>query len=197
MAGRNARQTDATLTDCGLTLEGETQAKGIRQLLGGDDAVRAIQLVVSSPLTRALHTACLAFPDAPTLLCHYHLREIGSMIPENIPRPVHQVLQDLQLAGVPASVLAKIDTTTLQPDDWPRHHDTPPNVVRRDRIRQVLQWLAVTREETVIAVVCHYHVIRAAVQDPYAATTEIKPANACPIKCYLCPATGQLTLAST
>ena len=212
VAGRASRETDATLTDCGLTERGQRQAANIRRhLIGAASAdEQQIQLVVSSPLTRALQTACLAFgapEDTVPILCHYHLREMGSMIPENRPRPVEHVLRDLQGQwGVPETVLQRLDTASLQPAFWPRHHDTPPNVVRRDRIRQVFQWLAVSRDETCIAIICHYHVIRAALQDPYhhasafahsaAAAAEIWPRNGCPIKCHLCPATGRLTLAS-
>jgi broad specificity phosphatase PhoE len=219
------RQTDVALTDCGLTGLGREQASNIRELLKNEEP---IQLVVTSPLTRAMHTTCLAFggdevmmdtedtedietrppPSLPLpILCHYHLREVGSMIPENIPRPMAQVLRDLRTAGVPDHVVSRIDTTSLRPESWPHRHDTPPRVVRRDRIGQVLQWLAMARTETCIAVVCHYHVIRAALHDPYyvptrgntrgaaAAAEDIQPVNGCPIKCHLCPVTGRLTLA--
>jgi hypothetical protein len=97
-----------------------------------------------------------------------------------------------------------------------------PNVLRRREYMQyILNWLAATRTESCVAVVCHYHVIRAALALATATTTTtrgtgttlkkqqrgtmrqsknhyhtaIEPQNAQPIKSYLCTATGQLTLA--
>ena len=60
-----------------------------------------------------------------------------------------------------------IDTETLRPPEWPRRHDTPPKVVRRDRIHSFFAWLAARSTSTnnhhkTIVVVCHYHVIRTA-----------------------------------
>jgi phosphohistidine phosphatase SixA len=86
-------KTDRRLIDCGLTSKGATQAQqGIRTLLSSQD-LASIELVVSSPLTRALHTALLAFPDK-NILVGYDLREIGSKVPENTPRKMEDVLKD-------------------------------------------------------------------------------------------------------
>ena len=152
----------------------------------GDDKYQSIELVVSSPLTRALMTACLGFSEHP-ILCHYHLREIGSLIPENIPRSTQAVFQDLVASGVDKETLQRIDVETLQPELWPKHHDTPPKVVRRDRIRDAFGYL-MQRPEQTLAIVCHYHVIRAALS-----SQEIRPTNACVIECRLCG--GELRLA--
>lgn len=179
-AGHERRQSDPTLRDCGLTERGIQQATQLPSLLG-NSVYQSIQLVVSSPMTRALHTAILAFPDKPILI-HYNLREFGSKIPENTPRPISTVLKELQV-DAPSLML---DVETLKPDDWPRRHDTPPKVVRRDNIRSIFQdWLA-SRPERVIAVVAHYHVIRAALWDPYShQSPDVYPANASPIGCEL------------
>jgi broad specificity phosphatase PhoE len=195
------------LIDCGLSALGIWQAREMIPQLLGQDTVDAIELVITSPLTRALQTSVLAFPDKP-ILCHYHLREIGSMIPENIPRPMKQVLIDLQQQLGDITV-DRVDVETLRPDHWPKRHDTPPKVIRRDHVRAVFQWIAQHRPEQTIAVVCHYHVILAALADPrttqtcthsnqtttVTTTTSISPENATPIKCYLEAETGKLSLA--
>ena len=102
--------------------------------------------------------------------------------------------------------------------------DTVPNVLRRDYIQYMLQWIAQHRPEMNIAIVCHYHVIRAALLSPalqschdnyndqsgstkkktkitpgkkiLSSSLDVRPQNAQPIKCYLCTVTGQITLAS-
>ena len=315
-ASLEQRVSDDSLRDCGLSPLGQQQARHIPQQLRAlllDEQERschhgspksrrsqsdAIQLVVTSPLTRAMQTTLLAFggesyndhdahindeqesssqsattttttPSTSTrrmskmlpVICHYDLREIGNPIPENIPRPMNDVLRDLGIqttttrdpdsrpVNVPMSdpspgsplhpttstqpptqetllddpdctqnneatihsshypcprptrILLQWDVTTHQPPDWPRRHDASPKVLRRDRIQQfVSNWLT-QRPETCIAVVCHYHVIRAALamsssssssrfsrlSSPGVVSTDqlIKPQNAVPIKCIL------------
>jgi broad specificity phosphatase PhoE len=191
---RAIRQTDPTLLDCRLTPTGRDQARALRTTL-----LNNIDWVVCSPLTRAMETAVLGFPSLDTpILCHYDLREIGSPIPENIPRRTQDVLADLQ----EYDTVKNIDVQSLRPAQWPYRHETPPKVVRRDRIRQVFAWLADTLPEHVreIAVVCHYHVIRTALSDPYDQAhaayvhKSIHPVNAVPIRCELTP-DGKLKLA--
>ena len=69
---------DPFLRDAGLTAEGEEQAISARQKLA--QALEALgeqePFVVSSPLTRALHTALLARPEsAPRIEIWPELRE--------------------------------------------------------------------------------------------------------------------------
>jgi hypothetical protein len=78
VADPEARENDPSLTDCGLTEEGKKQAENIKQLLG-EEAYNEIELVLTSPLTRAVHTSLLAFPDKP-IICQYDLREIGRCV---------------------------------------------------------------------------------------------------------------------
>lgn len=185
-ADQHTRETDASLTDCGLTAKGISQAQTFVRGQLSDAAYNSIELVVSSPLTRALMTACWAFPANTTnILCHFHLREVGSMIPENIPRPIHKVLRDLQAAGIPH--LDRIDVNTLQPENWPHNHDIAPKVLRRDRVKDSLYWLARERPENTMAVVCHYHVIRAALGD-----FALRPQNAEVIPCEIDMETGDI-----
>jgi broad specificity phosphatase PhoE len=111
------RKTDFRLRDCPLTSRGQEQAKQLATKFVAPSSTcrnedercsstvdnqgkrsdwNKIELVVSSPLTRALQTALLAFGQIPiNILVSYEIREIGSKIPENIPRDIKSVLDDL------------------------------------------------------------------------------------------------------
>ena len=87
-APREERRSDIRLTDCGLSRNGQAQAELVPLLLQGID----IQLVVTSPLTRTIHSTLLAYPIAVIsdkngqnlpIMMACTLREIGSAIPEN------------------------------------------------------------------------------------------------------------------
>jgi len=188
VASKHARRVDTKLTDCGLTLTGIDQATRIPESLG--EAYQRIELIVSSPLTRALQTAVTGFAGKPVMV-HYDLREVGSTtIPENVPRKMKDVLADL---GCHVDMTI-VDVDTFRPDQWPRHHDTPPKVIRRDHIRRVFQWIG-SRPEKCVAVVCHYHVIRAALQDPWDCSgPNIHPENGVPIACELSVVAGRIRL---
>jgi broad specificity phosphatase PhoE len=171
------RKNDPRLRDCGLTPKGEQEAAQIPALLG-HAGLESVQLVVSSPLTRALQTSLIAFPSKK-ILVHFHLREVGSKVPENTPRSMEAVLRDLSsfLSSRQEGLL--LDVTTLQPTDWPR--DYCPPVIMMERIRKAFQRIYHECEETVIAVVCHYNVIRSAV----VGRKDLRPSNATPIRCTL------------
>ena len=169
------RKTDPSLRDCGLSSLGLVQARAVASNLD-DAALKSIQLVISSPLTRALHTAILGFIDKDVLV-HYDLREIGSKIPENNPRPMEEVLKEI---GIDSNVRnGALDYVSMRPKDWPR--DYSPLVVKKDRIRNVLKWIYNERPEECLAVVCHYNVIRSALVD----SVDVRPKNGIPIKCHL------------
>jgi Histidine phosphatase superfamily (branch 1) len=193
-ADQHRRCSDARLLDCGLSRTGMEQARNIR-------LPNTVQLLVSSPLTRAVATACLANVNhGLPILIHYHLRELGSMIPENIPRRPKAVQDDLELtyginlckngttttSAAAATDTLMIDWDTLMPEDWPRRHDECPKMIRRDRVRDALYYLATQRSETEMAIFCHYHVIQAAVA--------VRADNAVMISCEMCIETGELRL---
>ena len=341
IATTHNRRHDPKLKDCGLSPLGIRQAQ---QQLRHDihDVKPSIELVLCSPLTRAIQTAVLAFGhlgddddddetatstasrpithnhvhhhdelqvgtipndtsiDAatstattgpPKILIHYHLREMGSNIPENQPRTMKQVCDYLVRVGTirnkfewdtlidaeillppPPPLLSTLrsqysqssssssslpspikmqysvndkdsasrrsrnmdhdNISAMNSSRWPyscgtsshMSSDTVPNVLRRDYIQYMLQWIARHRPEMNIAIVCHYHVIRAALLSPalqschdnyndqsgstkkktkitpgkkiLSSSLDVRPQNAQPIKCYLCTVTGQITLAS-
>lgn len=167
------RHRDARLIDAGLTQAGQNQAAAIGPRFLGRERFDGIELVVSSPMTRALHTALLAFSTKPVLI-HYDLAEIGSRVPENTPRDIKCVLHELK-----PLVSAPIDYVSLQPENWPNVSDYSPKSTRIRRIQEAFRWLFHERPERVLAVVCHFCVIQSALDVP------IRPINATPIACRL------------
>lgn len=202
------RKRDVSLIDCGLSKKGTQEAQQIPSLLQPleeDASMSMIELVVSSPLTRALETAVLGFhnrhtcnatvtnliQDAPPILVHYGLREIGSSIPENIPRgDMAKVLKCISTKHgqtLHDHSSTRIDATTLQPTHWPPKHETDghsAHVPKSERMQHIFQCLATERPEQIMAVVGHYNVIRAALMTT---TPEVRPRNAIPIRCHLYP----------
>ena len=75
------RRTDLRLVDAALTQRGMAQAE---QLLYYEEMQKQVELVVSSPLTRALHTAVLGFAEKPILI-HYDLAELGCRVQALLP----------------------------------------------------------------------------------------------------------------
>jgi len=169
------RRNDQSLRDCRLSDQGRHQAARI------DLQVDAI---LCSPLVRALETALIAFPQH-AIQVRYDLREIGSSIPENVPsaNPLKALKNDYDVSDV--------QITEDRPTDWPRRHDTPPRVVRRDRVRNILVKLAESSYSRV-ALVCHFHVIRSALACDLGGPV-VQPRNAEPMACLLY-ADGRLRL---
>ena len=188
VATRTERKTSAALRDCDLTRKGREEAEAILHKFSREE-YESIELVVTSPLTRALHTALRAFPNKD-IIVDYSLREIGSRIPENNPRPMKLVMKDLV---IPVNNRNRgdglhLDIASRQPDDWP--NSTLATKANKDeRFKSVMKWLAEERPESRFAVVCHYNVIREVVKDG----RSLRPVNAVPIRCRLHP-NGELVL---
>jgi broad specificity phosphatase PhoE len=173
-------RTDMSLLDCGLTLRGQSEAMHIPKKFTREE-LESIKLVVSSPMTRALNTALLGFPET-NIMVHYDLKELGSKIPENRPREMQEVLKDLQhLIDGRNDMATFLDVESLLPEGWPWRY-TRPNVKGNDHLRRVFQWLYHEREESTMAIVCHYNVIRSAVSRN---GSSLHPENALPIRCDL------------
>ena len=180
------RKTDKSLRDCNLTERGMEEAREIPTLFTKEE-LSAIQLVYSSPLTRALHTAVLGFPNN-NIRVHFELREIGTKAPENIPRSMEYVLDDLHPSLEDRDENLFIDVETLRPRNWPRDHT--PDVIRKERVRKFFQWLYKETEEINVVIVCHYNVIRAALSDE---GNQVRPKNGKLIPCHL-NSNGDLSL---
>lgn len=135
-----------------------------------------MDLVLCSPLTRAVETATLIFPGQVVQI-QTQLREVGSAIPENQLRVLSQVLRDVHKS---TGIEPTVEVLDLPPHE--RHTNATPKVVRRDRLQQWLQhWLANRPEET-IAIVCHFHTIRALLRNPYdVRAVQVAPENCVPL----------------
>ena len=112
---RGIKRTDPRLLDCGLTRKGVGEATAA----GADIRVEP-DLVVVSPLTRALATCLhLRFAAAP-IVCYPGIKEIGSKLPENARRPVSALRRDRDLCCLPRfedidfSLVAEGEDATLQ-----------------------------------------------------------------------------------
>ena len=152
--GKN-RKTDQSLIDAGLSSKGKTQARNLPKAFD----ISNIPLIVSSPLTRALQTAAIIFKnraDTTTIIVHFHIREIGSGIPENQPRAIKAVLRDLPFITDGAFQEVESIDTSLQPDNWP---DVGSQIDKADELANFKTWLYHERAEEIIAVICHHNVI--------------------------------------
>lgn len=120
--GKHERKSKRFL-DCACSPTGVSQAYGIPNILTSHGGVAGVELIVVSPLTRALTTALLAFrhrmPEVP-IVVHPECRERGSAIPENIPRPVSVLKNDPALAALPG--FGDLDFGLL-PDGWPANRN--------------------------------------------------------------------------
>mmetsp|Transcript_13189 Transcript_13189/g.20561 ORF Transcript_13189/g.20561 Transcript_13189/m.20561 type:complete len:271 (-) Transcript_13189:2396-3208(-) len=195
---RMDRKRDPRLTDAGLTSKGQRQAKDIpSQLkkLEEEQPEKApytqenIDLVVSSPLTRAIHTALLGFQDrsaTSNFIIHPHLREQGGLganqLPENQSRPIQRVLKHLREdRSVMESRINEIQFDLVLKEEKNEHtkNNGRKSPSAKGQIRDFLLWLYQERTEQVIAVVCHYNVIRCMLGPM------LSPQNALPIPCEL------------
>ena len=171
------RSSNADLKDCGLTEQGIQESKGLLKLLAGAH-LENIELVVTSPLKRALQTSLLAFPERK-IVVNYDLAEIGRDTPENSPKPMEDIVAELgeDIKGRKEDVA--LDYKTLKPQKWPQ---PPGTAAPARRVHNAFEWIYVNRSEQTIAVVCHSNVIRTAI---YGASAPVAPDNACPIRCQL------------
>lgn len=180
------RVNEESLKDCGLTQLGVRQAHKVREYLSSNAAASSIECVISSPLRRALHTALVGFDDKP-IVVHYDLGEVGADIPENTPRPIAETIEELTETIEGRSAATAFDFTSLQPPNWP---SAAFKASRAQLIRNAFKWMFAERKESVLAVVCHYNVIRTALQIQKGG---VSPDNAVPIQCRLLP-NGQLVI---
>jgi len=133
--------------DPNLTRLGLAQAKSWQETIGDLDA----NIVLVSPLRRAVQTACHAFchEEVPLLLCRF-AREIGWSCNENTihssPAQLDKMLEGLprgdEVQGVQEALIAGPD-------------DPPDEMASLQRLKVVLA----SRTERNIVVVCHFGVI--------------------------------------
>tara|TARA_B100001142_G_C14330911_1_gene654074 strand:+ start:367 stop:948 length:582 start_codon:yes stop_codon:yes gene_type:complete len=141
---------DDSLLDCHITKLGEFQAK---TAWVEDDLP---DLVVVSPLTRAIQTALIAFEgfDIP-MICHPGLKEKGTKLPENIRREKCELIRDKKLNQHEA--FADIDfSLVLEEKVW----STSKKSKRVNFVHDsLIEWLKRRKEERIL-LVTHYKVIK-------------------------------------
>lgn len=153
---------DATLSDLGMA-----QAHQMRAALF-EESGDWPDLVVTSPLRRALMTACILLQGCPGVPIHVRadIAESDSNnsgihgiakppLPENVGRPLREMRADPQLLAQPR--FATVDFSAV-PEDW--HDDAAHGArgiaVSEERHEAFCRWLA-TRPERYIVVVGHHN----------------------------------------
>ena len=149
------REIDSpSLLDCYITRLGVIQAKSAWY-----DKNNLPELIVVSPLTRAIQTAIIAFDniDIP-IICHPYLKEVGgSKLPENHFRGIVNLLNDKNLHIY--SLFDKIDFSLIT-SEWSNSYEAN-NAPRKVTYLsdKLLKWL-LERPEKIILCVTHYNVIK-------------------------------------
>tara|TARA_Y100000389_G_scaffold105375_1_gene102272 strand:+ start:504 stop:1121 length:618 start_codon:yes stop_codon:yes gene_type:complete len=149
------REIDSpSLLDCYITRLGVIQATS-----AWSDKNNLPELIVVSPLTRAIQTAIIAFDniDIP-IICHPYLKEVGgSKLPENHFRGVVNLLNDKNLQSY--SLFDKIDISLIT-SEWCNSYEAN-NAPRKVTYLsdKLLKWL-LERPEKRILCVTHYNVIK-------------------------------------
>jgi broad specificity phosphatase PhoE len=168
------------LIDAGLSPQGERQAINLPKSYD----VTSVECIISSPLTRAVSTACLAFRELSTtgvpFVVYYGIREIGSKIPENRPRETRRVMESvLNLPVAVERVEEWIDFETNKPDAWPETSEKRQSTAGNDWT-EFYNYLS-SRDESTIAVVCHFNVINSILKGQISRSVE----NCLPFECWL------------
>eukprot|EP01052_Picozoa_sp_SAG31_P029787 SAG31_NODE_2995_length_4804_cov_9.959192_1_plen_326_part_00 len=143
------RKQSVDLLDASLSNFGIEQCKSMAASLS--TTCSEVELVVVSPLTRALQTALLLFGSTSIpILVHPAVAEIGS-IPENTGRPLRELQADPKLRILPR--FTEIDLSLLVGSDgsesnWPRKWQACASA-------NFVKWLAQDRSERNVALVSH------------------------------------------
>jgi hypothetical protein len=143
------KRTDPSLRDCGLSRVGVQQAQALRGKLAGLSLAPEPELLLCSPLKRAIQTALHAFPDSRRIVVHPGLTERGGRIPENQPCARAELEADTELMGLQGS--GSLDFSLL-PSGWPSASETPHTGAER----ALLDFLG-RREERYIVAVTHHN----------------------------------------
>ena len=131
---------DDSLRDCAITKIGKGQVENFAK-----NCTTTPEVVIVSPLKRAIQTAMGCFPHCETFIIHPSLAEVGNGIPENQPRPLSQLSRDREI--VQHAAWSRFDTTQL-PTGWPTSN--PPT------LKQFLLWLD-NLPQKFIAIVAHHN----------------------------------------
>lgn len=140
------RTTEWSLRDAPCSAKGNQQAQAIQ------GAALGVDLVIVSPLTRALTTMLFGFVGTEMpMICHPAAKEFNferDDDPENIPRAIEDVMTDLESIAPDSH---RVDFSLLPPE-WPKVENKP-------RPADLIEFIS-SRPEQRIAVVCHHNVIK-------------------------------------
>ena len=149
---RGISRKDSSLLDADLSQEGQLQAIDLEKYPLIQKYIHDIDLVIVSPLTRALRTATLGFNhlnDKVPFICYPGLKEKNSnpkkVIPENIARPIKKIVEENK------KLLQRVNFDLI-PENWPSEFYS-------HTLDHLNHWL-LARPETTIVVVCHYNIIK-------------------------------------
>lgn len=166
--GRN-RSSNPLLRDAPISPEGHNQCRNLASNLSFDP-----ELVVVSPLKRALQTACIVFENSSCpIIANPDIAEFdySKKFQENMGTVVFDLYGDPSLSSMDS--FCRIDFALVGEGEWWNIEEIP-----NERLLRFLQWLSM-REENTIAVVCHHNVISRLVN------FTLKVPNCSPIVCEL------------
>ena len=145
-------RTDSALLDCHITKIGEFQAK-----TAWKEEYNLPELIVVSPLTRAIETVLIAFEGfGIPVICHPELREMGGdKLPENCLRDKRELLRDKKLRKY--SEFGNVDLTLIS------EKAEKKSVKCAKRVNfmhdSLIKWLKARPEECIL-LVTHLRVIK-------------------------------------
>lgn len=178
-----ARNTATHLRDCFLSPKGVGQMEAMNP-----KPPLNIELVVTSPMSRALQTCLLTFANRPTIpiVCHPSLSEFPTKRrmkgTENLGRPLEELLSCPKLNQLPRfsdidfSEVAKFEQCAEKGEVWWQNEVNDARV--EAKMQRLIDWF-VARPEQIIAVVGHCN------NSMRLMNTMYRVPNAVPITCIL------------
>jgi len=144
--------------DSELTELGREQASSVYRQHGSKEYWKRVELVVSSPLSRAIQTADLALPptaseDGPTRIIHEEFREVNGWL-LNAKRRSQTELADLFPHWDSRQCLHHHDDILWDPDEL------EDKALCGERGYKGLEWILSTRSERSILLVAHGGILR-------------------------------------
>jgi len=140
--------------DSPLTELGRKQAETVNSNFGS--MLRNVDLVVSSPLSRALETADLAVPFPANRVCYEQMREINGVLENAKRRDSHQLIR----------LFPRWDFDNIPPNDetWDEA-ELESRMSCAERGYQGFRWIFDKRKEQSVALVAHGGILKYAMEE--------------------------------
>jgi hypothetical protein len=196
-SSREERRKSLHLLDAKLQSDQMLLMKGFGAQVIEDEALNAVDIVLCSPLTRAIQTACLTFESLPVkILLVPELTEFpvhgGMSGYENMGRPWDKIIQDKLIRALPK--FEDIDFSLIRDFEanfgsawWVKAFDSMRNATMIRRLKKFLLSLPFKR----IAIVGHCCNLMALLN------TRLRVPNATPIWCRLSVSGQEISLVRT